>query len=59
MAGYKNTVGSEAGWTPINAVSTKDKPFKAKKQTVLDFMDEEDLVNEIDSRARPSWASIW
>ena len=44
MAGYKNTVGSEAGWTPINAISTKEKPFVHKKQSILDFMDHEDLV---------------
>ena len=44
VAGYRNTVGSEAGWTPINAVSTKEKPYTHKKQTILDFMDDEDMV---------------
>lgn len=45
MAGYRNTVGSEAGWTPMNAISTREKSHIQKKQTILDFMDEEDLVN--------------
>lgn len=55
MAGYRNTVGSEAGWTPINAVSTKDKPFIHKKQTILDFMDDEDLVAFNESGSKRGW----
>lgn len=44
VAGYKNTVGSEMGWTPSNFVSSKNARNTNKKQTVMDYMDHEDLV---------------
>lgn len=44
VAGYNNTVGSETGWTSAGAMTaTRDKPLAAKSQSIMDFMDEEDL----------------
>ncbi len=44
IAGYWNTCGSKEGWTPATFVSSRDKPASAKRQSVLDYMDEEDKV---------------
>ena len=42
-AGYWNTCGSKEGWTPSEFKSSRSDPQKQQKQSVLDFMDEEDL----------------
>src|SRR3990167_2442361 len=44
VAGYNNTVGSEMGWSSGGAMTaTRDKPITAKSQSIMDFMDEDDL----------------
>ncbi|KAI1343027.1 DUF1604-domain-containing protein [Xylariaceae sp. FL0016] len=56
-AGYFNTVGSKEGWTPSTFVSSrkdrqKDKEQKERerpRQSVQDFMDEEDLADAADN----------
>lgn len=43
-AGYFNTVGTKEGWAPsARFVSTKGSRAKVS-QSILDYMDEEDLV---------------
>jgi hypothetical protein len=44
VAGYKNTVGSEHGWNPTSGFTSKDGKGIPRQMTVLDFMDDEDLV---------------
>jgi len=44
-AGHFNTCGSKEGWQPSNFLSKKD--VKSKKQTIFDFMDEEDIKDQI------------
>jgi len=51
-AGYFNTVGTKEGWTASQFRSSRaDKntiqPIKSKKQDVMDFMDEEDIKEQI------------
>ena len=49
-SGYFNTVGSKEGWNPSNFVSTKsnrENLNKFEQQTVLDFMDEEDIQEQV------------
>lgn len=44
VAGYNNTVGSELGWSSAGAMTaSRDKPLATKSQSIMDFMDEEDL----------------
>ena len=44
-AGHFNTCGSKEGWQPTNFISKKE--IKAKKQTIFDYMDEEDIKEQI------------
>jgi G patch domain-containing protein 1 len=48
-SGYFNTAGSKEGWNPSNFISSKsrDKVNKSEQQTVLDFMDEEDIQEQV------------
>eukprot|EP00743_Colponemidia_sp_Colp-15_P005277 GILK01005676.1.p1 GENE.GILK01005676.1~~GILK01005676.1.p1 ORF type:complete len:486 (+),score=69.28 GILK01005676.1:47-1504(+) len=41
-AGYFNTVGSKEGWAPSTFSSSRSNRASAKRQSVEDFMDEED-----------------
>ncbi|KAL1961963.1 hypothetical protein VTN77DRAFT_744 [Rasamsonia byssochlamydoides] len=50
-AGYFNTVGSKEGWTPSTFVSSRQNRAKdMKQQRPEDFMDEEDLREQEESR---------
>ncbi|KAK9748186.1 hypothetical protein RND81_02G042100 [Saponaria officinalis] len=41
-AGYYNTVGSKEGWTPQSFSSSRKTRGEVKKQSVLDFLDEDE-----------------
>lgn len=43
-AGYFNTCGSKEGWAPTVFVSSRENPASAKRQSIFDFMDDEDMV---------------
>jgi len=59
VAGYFNTCGSKEGWAPSTFVSSRDKPTEAKKQSIFDFMDEEDMVSPyIIFRVAMSWDKL-
>ncbi|GLI73874.1 hypothetical protein PoHVEF18_002105 [Penicillium ochrochloron] len=53
-AGYFNTVGSKEGWTPATFVSSRQNRARDAKKTTQqrpeDFMDEEDLREQEESR---------
>lgn len=41
-AGFYNTVGSKEGWAPQSFTSSRKNRAEAKKQSVLDFLDEDE-----------------
>ncbi|KAJ6022910.1 hypothetical protein N7499_008227 [Penicillium canescens] len=50
-AGYFNSVGSKEGWTPATFVSSRqNRAEKAQQQRPEDYMDEDDLREQEDSR---------
>jgi len=56
QAGYKGTAGSKEGWAPTAFVSSK-QGGEFKKQTIHDFMDEEDIVSGFIMHS--GWARGW
>jgi hypothetical protein len=50
-SGYFNTAGSKEGWKPSNYISSKhiSNQISKTEQTVLDFMDEEDIQDQVGS----------
>ncbi len=46
-AGYFNTVGSKEGWKPSNFSSSRDANRNQREQNVMDFMDQEDINDQI------------